>query len=145
MSEYQSLAGIVSPGIVLESRPGQAISPTNPLPVSLATSGSTGLDFSTNAPALPLVGNGFGPGGPYANYQLIRTVPASASRSNLDIENNSGAQIAILRDDGTAAIGAAPNAASIFALAGGPGIRAPAAAHARHGHVGAAQVRGRRA
>lgn len=122
MSEYQSLAGIVSPGIVLESRPGQAISPTNPLPVSLATSGSTGLDFSTNAPALPLVGNGFGPGGPYANYQLIRTVPASASRSNLDIENNSGAQIAILRDDGTAAIGAAPNAASIFALAGGPGI-----------------------
>ncbi len=122
MSEYQSLAGIVSPGIVPESRPGQPYSPTNPLPVSLAAVGSTGLDFSANPPALPLVGNGFGASGPYANYVLIRTIPASASRSNLDIENNSGTQIAILRDDGTASIGAAANAASVFALAGGAGI-----------------------
>lgn len=122
MSEYQSLAGIVSPGIVPESRPGQPYSPTNPLPVSVTNAGSTGLDFSVNAPALPLVGNGFGSGGPYANYVLIRTVPASPTRNNLDIENNSGAQIAILRDDGSAVTGSAPAAATIFALAGGAGI-----------------------
>ncbi len=122
MSEYQSPAGIVSPGIVPESRPGVPYSPSNPLPVSVSNAGSTGLDFSTNAPALPLIGNGFGTSGPYANYLLIRTVPANPGRNNLDIENNSGAQIAILRDDGSAATGSAPNAATIFALAGGAGI-----------------------
>lgn len=122
MSEYQSLAGIVSPGIVPESWPGQPYSPSNPLPVSFAAAGSTGLDFSVNAPPLPLVGNGFGAGGPYANYLLIRTVAASASRNTLDIENNSGAQIAILRDDGSASAGSAPNAATVFALAGGAGV-----------------------
>lgn len=122
MSEYQSLAGIVSPGIVPESRPGQPYSPTNPMPVSATTAGSTGLDFSVNAPALPVIGSGFGSSGPYANYLLIRTVAANPGRNNLDVENNSGAQIAILRDDGTAAAGSAPAAASVFALAGGAGI-----------------------
>ena len=82
-------------------------------------SGSTGLDFSANKPALPNIGVNFGGSGPYASYALIATIPASPTRSSIDIENTSGAQIAVLRDDGTAAGGAAPVNASVFALAGG--------------------------
>lgn len=122
MSEYQSPAGVVSPGIVPESRPGQPYGPGNPLAVSATGTGSAGQDFSVNAPALPAVGSNFAASGPYANYLLIRTVAANPARNNLDIENNSGSQIAILRDDGSAAPGSAPANASIFALAGGAGI-----------------------
>jgi len=81
--------------------------------------GSTGLDLSANKPTLPNVGAAFAASGPYASYVLVATVPASATRANVDIENLSGAQIAIVRDDGTAAGGAAPVNASIFSLAGG--------------------------
>jgi hypothetical protein len=83
------------------------------------TLGSTGSDASANKPTLPNVGANFGGSGPYANYVLITTLAASPTRNNVDIENNSGAQIAIIRDDGTAVGGAAPVNASVFALAGG--------------------------
>jgi hypothetical protein len=91
----------------------------NPLPV--AAGGSTGADYSANKPALPNVGANFGSSGPYASYVLIATVAASPMRNNVDIENDSGAQIAIVRDDGTASSGSAPNNASVFALSGGTG------------------------
>ena len=80
---------------------------------------STGIDYSANKPAVPAVGANFGSSGPYANYVLIATAPASASRVSIDVDNISGAQIVVLRDDGTAASGAAPNNASVFALSGG--------------------------
>lgn len=80
---------------------------------------SNGLDFSANQPALPNIGAAFGASGPYANYVLIVTVPAQTFRNSVDVENISGAQIAVVRDDGTAANGAAPINASVFALAGG--------------------------
>jgi hypothetical protein len=83
------------------------------------TPGSTGGDFSANAPALPNVGSNFGSTGVYANYVLIKTIAASATRVNIDVENTSGAQIAIMRDDGTASSGSAPANASVFALSGG--------------------------
>ena len=80
--------------------------------------GSTGADFSVNKPTPPNVGSPFAASGPYASYVLIATVPAS-TRAGVDVENNSGAQIVIVLDDGTAASGAAPNNASVFALGGG--------------------------
>lgn len=76
-------------------------------------------DFSNNKPTLPNVGSDFAGSGPYASYHLLKTVPANVYRKNISIENNSGEQIAILIDDGTAATGAAPVNASIFALAAG--------------------------
>lgn len=82
-------------------------------------SGSTGLDYSANKPTLPNVGANFAASGPYASYVLIATRAANPARANIDIENTSGAQIAIIRDDGTAAGAAAPVNASVFSLAGG--------------------------
>lgn len=87
--------------------------------LKVTQAGSTGKDWSANKPALPNIGSNFGATGPYANYALIATVPANASRNSIDIENNSGAQIAVLLDDGTAASGTAPANASVFALGGG--------------------------
>ncbi len=89
-----------------------------------AQAGTKGRDYSANPPALPSVGANFSASGPYANYVLIQTIPASATRIAVDIENTSGAQIAIVRDDGSAANGAAPANASAFAL--GPGAAAGA-------------------
>jgi hypothetical protein len=87
----------------------------------VASAGSKGADYSANQPALPNVGANFGGSGPYAGYVLISTVPSSPARFSIDVENNGGAQIAILLDDGTAANGAAPVNATVFALAGGSG------------------------
>lgn len=90
----------------------------NLIAASWAAAGSTGLDFSANTPALPNVGAAFGGAGPYANYALVATVPA-APRAKIEVQNLSGIQIAVLRDDGSALAGAAPANASLFALAGG--------------------------
>lgn len=76
-------------------------------------------DYSANAPALPNVGANFAASGPYASYVLIATAPASSARHKIEVENLSGAQIAIVRDDGTAANGSAPVSATVFALSGG--------------------------
>ena len=86
------------------------------------TASGLGRDASVNQPSLPVVGSNFGGSGPYANYALVKTIPADATRRLIDVENNSGAQIVIVRDDGTAATGAAPANASVFALAGGSGV-----------------------
>jgi hypothetical protein len=88
-------------------------------PSFIASAGSTGTDFSANKPALPNVGANFAASGPYASYVLIRTVAANAARKVVEIANLTGAQIAVIRDDGTAATAAAPVNASVFALAGG--------------------------
>jgi len=85
----------------------------------VAPAGSTGADFSANRPALPNIGAGFGASGPYANYVLVATISANPARFSIDVENTSGAQIAVLLDDGTAAIGAAPANSTVFALSGG--------------------------
>ncbi len=90
--------------------------------MSSPTGGTTGLDFSANKPAIPAVGAAFASGSLYASYVLIATVPASATRASIDIEDDSGAQIVVVRDDGTAASGAAPTNASVFSLSGGSGV-----------------------
>ena len=84
-----------------------------------AMPGSIGADFSANKPTLPNVGSNFAASGPYASYVLVATAPASPTRASIDVENNSGAQIVVVRDDGTAATGSAPVNASVFALGGG--------------------------
>lgn len=88
--------------------------------IAVEQAGSTGADFSANPPAVPVVGAAFA-SGPYAGYLLVRTIAANAARKNIEIANLTGAPIAIIRDDGTAANGAAPFNASVFALAGGAG------------------------
>ena len=117
---------VVSGSVVSNSNPlpasvvvgGSVVSNSNPAPTRFAQ--STGTDYSVNTPTLPNVGAGFGSTGVYANYVLIRTV-AAASRNFIDVENLSGAQIVIIRDDGTAAAAAAPVNASVIALAAGGG------------------------
>ncbi len=115
---YRDFGGSVLPGFVpITPGAGPLFTPGNPGQVTQA--GTTGADYSANKPPIPNVGASFGSTGPYANYVLIATVPANAFRNLVDIENTSGAQIAIVRDDGAAASGAAPANASVFAL--GPG------------------------
>jgi hypothetical protein len=90
-------------------------------------SGSVGADFSstTNHTALPssvgtTVGTStYGGSGPFAAYVLVASAAANASRANIDVENISGSQVVVVRDDGTAAAGSAPVNASWFLLAGG--------------------------
>lgn len=95
-----------------------ATDPTSGLPLSV---GSSGTDRSANKPTLPNVGANFAASGPYASYVLIKTIVASATRARLEVVNLSGDQIALVRDDGTAAAAAPPVNATVFALAGGQG------------------------
>jgi hypothetical protein len=109
---------------VIPNVAGAAVSNTNPLPVTASVSvsfpsGSTGLDYSSNKPAIPNVGAAFASTSLYPSYVLVATVPASSTRSNVDIENISGGQIVVVRDDGTISAGSAPANASAFALGGG--------------------------
>lgn len=83
------------------------------------TPGGTGKDYSANQPTLPNIGSNFAASGPYASYILIATVPVSSSRVQVTVVNNAQTQIAIMRDDGTAAHAAAPVNASVFTLASG--------------------------
>jgi hypothetical protein len=96
----------------------------NVIPVGTGSSitGPIGADYSANKPTLPNVGSNFAASGPYASYFLIATVPANISRNCIDIENNSGAQIAVIVDDGTASTGSIPNNATLFSIAGGTGV-----------------------
>ncbi|HEX7906698.1 MAG TPA: hypothetical protein VF534_01215 [Paraburkholderia sp.] len=94
------------------------------LNATVVSAGTVGTDYSVNKPTIPNVGAVFGNSGPYANYVLIQTVPASPTRNNVDIENTSGGQIVVVRDDGTAATGAAPTNASVFPLGGGASVGA---------------------
>jgi hypothetical protein len=110
------------------------------LNATVVSAGSVGQDHSANQPALPVVGQPFAAAGPYASYVLIATVPGSPSRNNVDIENTSGAQIAVVRDDGTAASGAAPANASVFALGGGSAAGAQGGAWSSQTFKGRLQI-----
>jgi len=82
------------------------------------SAGSTGRDYSAGAPSLPDIGAAFG-SGVYAGYVAVATRAANPTRANIDVENCTGGPIVVVRDDGTAASGAAPANASVFALGGG--------------------------
>jgi hypothetical protein len=102
---------------------------TNAIGSVSVSNGSVGADASSaaNRASLPdavgaTVGTStYGGTGPFAAYILVASVAASTTRANIDIENLSGAQIVVVRDDGTAAAGNAPINASWFILAGGSG------------------------
>ena len=102
--------------------------------------GSSGRDASVNQPTLPVVGANFAASGPYANYALVATIAADPKRRLIDIENNSGAQIVVLRDDGTAVPGAAPTNASLFPLAGGSGVGSQGGAYVSTTFAGRIQI-----
>lgn len=106
----------------VSTAPGQqAILDALQAPLTIGNAGSsTGADFSGNQPTLPLIGGNFNGSGPYANYVQVAICPANPDRTNIDVENTSGVQIAVVRDDGTAITGAAPVAGSVFALDPGP-------------------------
>jgi uncharacterized phage protein gp47/JayE len=86
--------------------------------IQAPSAGSAGRDYSAGAPAVPGVGAAFG-AGLYAGYVQVAARAANPARANIDVENCTGAAILVVRDDGTAATGAAPANASVFALAGG--------------------------
>jgi hypothetical protein len=105
----------------------QGITGGVPQAVSISN-GSVGVDLSSpaNRAFLPsaigaTVGTSiYGGSGPFAAYVLVdNNAPANLSRANIDVENISGAQVVVVRDDGTAAAGSAPVNASWFLLAGG--------------------------
>lgn len=90
----------------------------NLLALGVPVKGTTGLDYSSGKPTLPLVAANFAASGPYASYYLIATVQANTARNCISVENTSNDQIAIIRDDGVAANGATANNASVWSLAG---------------------------
>jgi hypothetical protein len=94
---------------------------TSGVPLYVREAGSTGANYSANRPTLPNVGSAFANAGPFANYVLAVTIAANPQRNMVDCENDTGAQIAVVRDDGTAANGSAPANASVFAVAPGAG------------------------
>ena len=106
---------------------GALVSMSNGLPTIQA--GSVGSDSSSNSAALAggdigaTVGTSlFGGTGSFAGYVLVGSVPSNPTRAGLYIENISGQQVVCVRDDGTAAAGAAPANASWFLLGGGTGV-----------------------
>jgi hypothetical protein len=102
-------------------------SSTGPKVVDVVSLGTGGADLSSpaNNIALPsavgtTIGTStYGGSGPFAAYILVASAAANASRANIDVENVSGSQVVVVRDDGTAAAGSAPVNASWFLLAGG--------------------------
>jgi len=102
-----------------------------------------GTNYSANPPTIPVLGAAQFPstsGNPYASYYLISTIPASEGRNAVEIQNCSGAQIAVILDDGTAATGAAPNNASVFPLAGGASVGAQGGAWSSSTFKGRVQI-----
>lgn len=86
--------------------------------VTAVPGASTGTNYDANDGTLPVIGQPFPASGPYASYVLVKTIPAGA-RNNVEIKNSSGGNIVIMRDDGTAASGAAPVNASLIPLSPG--------------------------
>lgn len=107
---------------------------------TFGATGSTGTDASANKPTLPNVGANFVGSGPYASYILISTLAASPTRNNVDVENTSGAQIAVVRDDGTASGGSQPVNASVFSLGGGASAGAQGGAWSSETFKGRLQI-----
>ena len=87
--------------------------------LAVRQAGTAGSDYSANKPPIPLVGANFAATGPYANYVLVATLPASPTRSMAFAMNLSGADCLLVLDDGAAIAGAAPANASLLALGGG--------------------------
>lgn len=85
----------------------------------IVKNGSVGTDASGNKPTLPNVAADFAASGPYASYTRVAVLDVNTGRASVSIENTSGAQIAVILDDGTAEDAAAPANASVFSLSGG--------------------------
>lgn len=88
---------VATPGYVLRHQivaDSTDIGAANPLPVKQQLWGSTGTDFSANAATVPI-----------STYVLVATIPVNATRAAVEVQNQSAAQIQVVRDvgDGTQA------------------------------------------
>jgi hypothetical protein len=101
--------------------------------------GSPGMDSSANAPTWPVIGANFSSGAPapFTSWVLLATVAANQSRAKITVDNQSDTPILCLRDDGTAASGAAPVNATGFTL------NPKASAGPEGGHYESPSFRGR--
>jgi hypothetical protein len=70
---------------------------------SVVQAGSTGTDASANAATVPISG-----------YSLLLTIAANPTRAYVEVQNQSAAQIQLVRDDGTGA-----NQSSVLLASGG--------------------------
>jgi hypothetical protein len=86
---------------------------------------NVGIDWSANEPVYPNVGSNFNSSAPFANYIHLNTVPRNLARSNITVQNLSGAQVVVLLDDGTASVGALPVNATAIVLTYGSGSGSP--------------------
>lgn len=91
-------SGIILPWMTPVDALGTALG-TQTNPIVTSPGGSTGADFSANAPPVPSD----------TTFVLIATVPASLSRAMVGIQNQSQVNLQIVRDDG-----AGNNQTSIF-------------------------------
>jgi hypothetical protein len=80
--------------------------------------------FVFNAPTLPNIGSNFGATGPFANYVLVGSIPKQKYFAQMDCENLSGAQVLLLRHDGTATTGQQPKNVFLVVLAPGASLGA---------------------
>jgi hypothetical protein len=90
----------VSLSVTLDGN-GAPVTATHGLPVLQA--GGTGTDYSVNAATIPMAG-----------LVLLVTIPATATRAYIEIQNQSAAQLQMVRDDGAGA-----NQTSILLASGG--------------------------
>lgn len=79
---------------------------SNPIPVTLSSGGSsTPADYSANTAAAITAAQA---------TTLLVTIPATASRSYVEVQNQSAATVSVVRDDGSATAGTV----SLILLAG---------------------------
>jgi len=92
MAQEEGASGLRTPRFAPEVA-GKAVGGDNPMPVSIpdgiptTPAGSTGYDYSANGLTTP-------PG------VLLATVPANDSRLHVEVQNQSAADITLVRDDG---------------------------------------------
>lgn len=81
---------VICPGQVpMDSTGTEKATLSNPLVTNQG--GSNGADFSANAAAIPAT----------ASAVVLATIPATPSRALVEVQNQSGTTIQIVRDDGT--------------------------------------------
>lgn len=91
--------------------------PTFGFAILTGAAGSTGKDYSVNAPKAPLIGSmTFGGDSTYKDWVMLQTVPANTGASERLVCNNSEAGILVVLDDGTTVGGTSPIDASIFLI-----------------------------
>lgn len=111
------LLPVVTPPIGFPPPVTLPVPPTFGFALLTGSAGSTGKDYSVNAPEAPLIGSiTFGGEGVYKDWVCLQTVPANTGASERLVCNNSDAGVLVVLDDGTAVGGSTPTDSSVFLL-----------------------------